>query len=113
MIAKDSSGKTDEVTFDLDVRPAAELSNRSTVSATSVTAGTAVTFAGKAFGGEGIYTFAYYYKPTSRSSWTKIADFSEAKSKSFTPSAGKYDLRVDVRDGASDIVTKTFSLTVS
>ncbi len=113
VIAKDSSGKTDEVVFDLDVRPAAVLSNRSTVSATSVSAGTAVTFAGKAFGGEGIYTFAYYYKPTSRSSWTKIADFSEARTKSFTPAAGKYDLRVDVRDGASKIATKTFSLTVS
>ncbi len=90
-----------------------ELKNTSAISAATVTAGTELTMNGKSTGGTSPYTYAYYYKKSTDSTWTKIAGYSTATSKSFKPtSAGTYTARVNVRDSAGTLVQKDFTVTV-
>ena len=90
------------------------ISNTSTVSASEVTAGTAVTLYGKASGGVSPYTYAYYYKKSSDSSWTSIGTvYGSSTSQKFTPTAaGTYNLKTIVKDNGGKTAEKTFSLTV-
>ncbi len=97
------------------------LTNNSTVSATNVTAGTEVTMTGKATGGTSPYKYAYYYKKSTESTWTKAyvtssgSAYTKYDSKTFTPkTAGTYDVRINVRDeyGNGKTVTKDFKITV-
>ncbi len=108
---KDSTGKL--VQKDLTVTAKAELTNKSTVSASSVTANTQVTLNGKAAGGTSPYKYAYYYKKSTDSTWTKIAEYSTDTSKTFKPTtAGTYTVRVNVKDSTGKLVQKDLTVTV-
>ncbi len=89
------------------------LANTSTISSTTVKAGTAVTVSAKATGGAGNYKFALSYKKSTSDKWTMVQDFSTNKSISVKlPSAGKFDVRVKVKDGNKKVVEKHFTVTV-
>ena len=116
VIVKDNSGSTAEKAFNVTVKnPTTPLSNYSSVSASSVSVGTAVKITGSASGGTTPYKYAYYYKLSTSSSWTAIGtEFSTATSATFTPSAaGTYSLKATVKDGSSATADKTFSLKVT
>ena len=92
-----------------------DLANNSTISATTVNAGTAVKVTCAASGGTSPYYYACYYKLSSASSYTTFGtEWGTATSASFTPStAGTYDVVVKVKDAAGDIVKKSFTVTVN
>ena len=111
---KDSTGTVKSKTFTVKVA-ATTLVNSSTVSSTNVNTGTAVTLNGAASGGTGSYTYALLYKRQSATSWTCIGTKYGKESKgSFNP--GKncvYDIKINVKDSAGTIKSKTFTVYVS
>ena len=90
------------------------LTNSSTISADAVSAGDTVKLTGKASGGTSPYTYAFYYKKSTASSWTTVGTaFGTATTASFKPTASdSYDVKVVVKDSTGKTVTKTFSLMV-
>ncbi len=121
---KDQGGNGTMVSKEFTVKVTADtsaLTNNSTISATTVKAGTEVTMTGKATGGTSPYKFAYYYKKSTDSSWTKAyvtssgSAYTKYDSKTFTPkTAGTYYVRINVKDkyGEGEVVSKDFKLTV-
>ncbi len=108
---KDSTGKSVFKDINLTVRPV--LKNTSSISTTKTYTNTSVKLTGKASGGFSPYTYAFYYKKSGDSSWSKLAGYSTAASKSFTPrAAGAYVLRVNVKDSTGKSVCKDINLTV-
>ncbi len=113
---KDEYGEGKVVSKDLTLTvKAAALSNTSTLSSTSVKAGTTVTMTGKASGGTSPYTYSYYYKRNTSDSWTRIGDaYTSNTSASFKPtSAGTFSVRVNVKDKTGTVVARDFTLKVS
>ncbi len=117
--AKTYNGKT--ATCTVTVVAPAELKNSSTVSATSVAANTEVTMNGKASGGTEPYKFAYYYKKSTDSTWTKAYEtasgsaYTKNTSVTFKPTtAGTYNVKINVKDnnGTGTLAAKEFTLTV-
>lgn len=115
------NGKVVSKDFKLTVTAdSAALINNSTVTATSVTAGTKITLNAKASGGTAPYKYAYYYKNSTDSAWSKLvmedgSAYVESDSTKFTPkTAGTYYVRINVKDknGAGTAVSKDFTITV-
>ena len=69
---------------------------------------------GKAVGGKGSFTYAFYFKRTTNTNWKNIGDkFTTTASARFKPTAtGTYDIRIDVKDNTGTIVKKFFTATV-
>lgn len=90
------------------------LVNLSSVSSDSVTAGSSVTITGAAEGGSGPYTYTYYYKKSSSTSWQilGIENGTDTTAALKPGSAVPYDIKVVVRDVDGAESTKTFALTV-
>lgn len=108
--AETATGKTASCTVTVQ---AAALKNSSTVSATSVNLGTAVTIKAVSSGGTTPHTYAYYYKKAADSSYSLLKGFSTTKTASFNPTAaGKYNIRVVVKDASGQKVRKDFTITV-
>ena len=110
---KDSTGKIKSKSFTLEVLP--KLTNTSTISASSVKLGTAVTLNASADGGIGPYTYALMYKKSSGTTWTKIGKkYGTESVGSFTPGkAVPYDIRINVKDSTGKIKTKNFTIEVT
>ena len=90
------------------------LVNTSKPDSATVTAGTAVKLNGTARGGTKPYTFAYYYKLSTASSWTTLSGYSSNASASFTPKTkGTYNIKVKAKDAVGNTAEKTFNVTVS
>ena len=107
---KDSSSATVSKTFTLK-STAKALVNNSKISAAEVKVGTKVTLTGAASEGTGSYTYAFYYKEPSSSTWKTIKGFSTTNTASFTPDKiGSYSIKIDVKDSSSATVSKTFTL---
>ena len=105
--AKDSAGNAAVKNF--TVTATAPLVNNTTVSKTNFTVGQTVTVKGAASGGSGTYTYEFYYKKSTASTWTK---FGSATSANFKPSsAGTFSIRVYAKDSAGTSVVKNFTLT--
>ncbi|MBR2176721.1 MAG: hypothetical protein IJ861_07245 [Clostridia bacterium] len=108
VIAKDSAGNSSVKEFTL-IANSAGLSNNTTVSKTNFTVGEAVTIKGAATGGTGTYTYEFYYKRSTATSWTK---FGSATTATFKPSStGTFDIRVYVKDSKGAFAVKDFTLT--
>ncbi len=109
-----NNGKTAQCK--VTVGSAAEaLSNTSTLSKSSVTAGTSVKISGKASGGTAPYTFNYLYKLSAKSSWNTLSGgFVSDTSKDFKPGkAGTYDIKVIAKDSTGATAEKSLKLTVN
>ena len=114
ILVKDSTSKIVSKTFTLTVTTASGLTNNSTISATSVTAGTAVKLTAKATGGTSPYLYTYRYRKSGATSWSTLGSSNvTTATKSFTLNvAGTYEVAVLVKDSTAKVVSKTFTLTV-
>ncbi len=121
---KDGNGTVCDIGYNLTVNEKAvePLKNESTISASSVTANTEVTMNGKATGGTEPYKFAYYYKKSTDSTWTKayVTSSGSAYTKyteiTFKPtSAGTYNVKINAKDdnGTGTVVSKEFTVKVT
>ena len=109
---KDTTGKIEKLYFTVTVT--AELTNQSTVSAASVTLGETVTLKGAAKYGTAPYTYAYFYKKASSSTWTTLKSFSTKTAVTLKPAAAvKYDILIKIKDSTDTIVEKAFTLSVT
>ena len=99
---------------DSDTDSDTELVNKSYLSETTVTAGTAVTATGSASGGTAPYTYAFYWKKSSSSTWITKSAYGKADTVSYSFStAGTYDIKILVKDGSGTVETFTSQLTVT
>ena len=110
---KDSTGTISSKKFTVTVTAAAPLTNTSTISKTSVTAGTAITVKGVAAGGTSPYTYAFEWKKSTAATWNTKATYGVGTSVSLNfTKAGTYDVRVKAKDSTGTIKSKTFTITV-
>ena len=99
---KDAKGRVEKKYFKFEVHK--PLTNKSSVSKSTVYVGDEITVKGKATGGIGSYSYAYYYKRHEDTGWVKISDFSSDTSASFKPlKATDYDICVKVKDSTGKI----------
>ena len=91
-----------------------ELVNKSSVSATEVNAGDTITAKGAATGGEGSYTYAYYYRPVDQTGWTTVGTkYGTQTSVNINlTNPGQYYIDVHVKDQAGTDTTKRHTVTV-
>ena len=110
--AKDANGLVVSKIFNITVKKA--LDNQSTVNAASISLGETISIKGAASGGEGGYTYTYYFKRSADEGWTRKGDaYTDTTSASVKPSAaGKYDIKVNVKDSSGVIVSKVFTVNV-
>ena len=102
------------VNKDLTLKATAALTNKSTLSATSITLGKSITITGKATGGTTPYKYAAWYKKSTSSDYTKIRDYSTTATMTFKPAAAvNYDVRVKVKDSTGKVVNKDFTVKVT
>ena len=110
---KDNTGKVVNKDFTVKVTPGV-LTNKSTISATSITQGKTLTVTGKASGGTVPYTYAAYYKKASSSSYTLARGYSSNATISIKPAAATtYNVRVKVKDNVGTVVNKDFTVKVT
>ena len=106
--AKDSSGKAAVKDFTVTAT-AGTLTNKTTVSKTSFTVGDTIVVAGGASGGNGNYSYEFYYQREGASSWTK---FGSDGLGTFSPrSAGSFFIKTYAKDSAGKVGIKEFALT--
>ena len=106
---KDTVGNIAEKNFSVKVN--ALIENTSTVSSDFITLGEMAVINGKAKGGSGEKTYKYEYKLSSGQEWTILSDYSDDTVAIFKPvEAGKYDIRVTVKDGKGSTAEKTFEV---
>ena len=90
------------------------LTNTSTVSSATITQGQSVTVNCSSTGGTGTKQYAVYYKLSTKTDWTKAQDYSTTTAVTVKPTeVGKYDIRVDAKDGSGKVVSKTLNVTVN
>ena len=107
---KDSTGRIVKQYFTVSVTK--ELTNISTLSATTVKKGGTVTATAKASGGTGKYTYGVYYKKTTSDKWSTVQSYSANKTVTIKPAAAvKYDICIKVKDSSGKIVKKYFVIT--
>ena len=110
---KDSAGTEVKKFFTVTVSSSKELTNSSTLSATTITLGDSITATGKATGGTGSYQYQVVYKQTSQTSWTTAQAYKSNATVTFKPAkATTYDVCVKVKDSAGTEVKKFFTVTV-
>jgi len=112
VVVKDNSGKMVEKSFTVTVKAA--LTNTSSVASTSIKLGNSITVKGAATGGTAPYTYSYYFKKSSSSSWTTKEANTTATSVTIKPgSAVNYDVKVVVKDNTGKLVEKTMTVKVT
>ncbi len=109
---KDAKGTVERKEFTLTVNK--PLTNKSTLSASSVKLGSAVTVKGAASGGSGFYNFAVFYKRNSQSQWTTVQNYKSNSSVTIKPAAAtSYKVCVKVRDSKGTVEKKYLNLSVT
>ena len=113
VIAKAYNGSTAEKVISVTVKKNTNtsLSNKSSITTTSsVEKGTTVILNASASGGTQPYKYAYYYR-FGNGSWKTASAYSTGTSSSIKlSSVGTYNLKVDVKDEAGKVVSKTFTV---
>lgn len=112
---KDNTGMVSSKTFSVSVNQKSDLVNNSTISSTNIMMGNMVTLTGAASKGTAPYKYAYYYKRTTGGVWNAVGtEFSASTVTHFSvKSAGKYDVKVSVKDSTGTVVDKTWVLTIN
>ena len=116
---KDSAGGMTSKNLDVEITDnsqsvSSDLVNNSTVSANSITLGKAIVMTGAASGGSGSYTYAFYYKKSTASTYSVSGtEFGSDTARGLTPKAtGVYDIKITVKDSTGATVDKTFAVVV-
>ena len=112
---KDSDEQTADKTFSLKVNePVAALVNKSTVVSEKAQIGDDVRLTGAAEGGTGSYRYAYYFKRSVNSKWSKIGtEFGTSTHATLVPlAAADYDLKVIIKDSKGTRAQKIFKVSV-
>ena len=114
VIAKDSSGAKAEKLLSLRVTENQSFKNTSWINTEIAQIGNDVRVTGAAEGGEGSYTYAFYFKRSSNSKWNRIGtEFGDKKYAVLVPSAAaSYDMKVIAKDEGGNMVTRTFTVNV-
>lgn len=108
---KDSKGNIEKKYLKFEVHK--PLTNKSVVAKSTVYVGDDIDIKGKASGGIGNYSYAYYYKRHEDTGWVKISDFSSDTTASFKPlKATDYDICVKVKDSTGNIEQTVSSVKV-
>ena len=91
---------------------ASNLSNTSTLSASTVKKGTKVTIKGKATGGTTPYKYAYYYRRSGNTTWNTLGtEFGTATSATLTPSAAAtYEIKTIIKDSKGAVSIRLLTL---
>lgn len=111
-VVKDSSEKTAEKIFTLNVEPS--VVNNSTISAQETSVGDPVKLRGLAKYGYGEYKYAFYYCKSGTSDWNVIGtEFMHEDSAEITLEKGNYKIAAVVIDSTNKPVSKTFTLRVT
>ena len=112
IIAKDSEGKAVSKIF--SVTAAKPLTNTSKLGADTIKLGNKVKVRCYAKGGTGEYTYAVYYKKSSKTNYTKLRDFKGTNIVMFKPAAAvSYDIQVKAKDSSGKVVSKVLKLKVT
>lgn len=112
---KDAKNKVAKTSFTVKATSSTStLKSASTINNTTITLGNPVRLTGKATGGKGSYTYAFYFKRSSNTMWKTLGtEFSSTSTAKVTPTSdGYYDFRILVKDSTGIAVTKTFKVTV-
>ncbi len=111
--AKDANGKIVNSSVKT-VTVKSKLVNNSKISATTAKVNKALTVTGAASGGSGSYQYAVAYRLSTASSYTTVRNFSTTKTASVKfASAGKYIVRVAVKDSNNNTVYKYLTVNVT
>ncbi len=113
--AKDGNGTVKTKTFTFTVTASdTSFANKSSVSATSILIGEKITLNGAAVNGTTPYSYAYYYKKNTGSSWVTLGtEYGTATSVKIKPSAAvPYDVMINVKDKSGNVKSKYFSIKV-
>ena len=115
VIVKDSAGSTAEKCFSVKAVETLALTNVSVISRVNIKLGTAIPMIGKAVGGTGPYTYAFYFKRSTNTNWKLLGEkFSATTTARLKPTAvGSYDIRIIVKDSTGKTDTKLMTATVS
>ena len=89
-----------------------ELENNSTISSTSITKGNSITMTAKATGGKAPYTYTYFCKSPSSSSYTTLSTTTATTYKHTPANTGNYSYAVKVVDAAGNKQVKYFTVKV-
>lgn len=97
------------------VKPAAALTNKSTISSKGIGVGQSIKLHAEGTGGKGEHYYAMMYKKQSDSKWTQlVTKYTMITDTTFTPSEkGVYDIMINVKDEEGTVKSKKFTLTVS
>ena len=114
VVVRDNTGDESVKTFTVRAMEEMELTNVSVVGRKKLYLGSAIPMIGKAVGGSGGYTYAFYFKRSSNTNWKLLGEkFSTAASARFRPTAaGTYDIRIIVRDSKGKTSVLLFNSTV-
>lgn len=117
--ATDSAGNTADKILDLVVaeeKPQTDpLVNNSGIDKTTIDLGQSVNITGAASGGSGNYSYAYYFKKSSKTEWQALSDgyTTETTAKLKPGSAVPYDIMVVVKDSNGTIQVKNFTVKIN
>ena len=99
---KDAKGNIEKKYMTFDVKK--PLENKSTVASRSIYLGNEVNIKGKATGGIGKYSYAYYQKRQEDDKWCLVKDYSEESTASFKPlKATNYNVCIKIKDEKGNI----------
>ena len=111
--AKDKNGAEAEKIFTVKVISSEDLVNNSSVASTTITLGDTINITGAASGGTAPYTYSYYFKKASQSTWTtKLANSSSTSAAVKPGSAVDYNIKVVVTDKNGKTAEKIFTVKV-
>ncbi len=111
-VVKDARGVTAEKILTFKAKK--PLTNDSATSAEEIAIGEKIVVTGAASGGAKGYTYAFYYKKSSKDNWYAMAPAFTTKRASVTPSAGvSYDVKVIVKDADGNTEEKLFTVKVT
>lgn len=112
VIVKDANGRTEEKTFTVKVN--GPLVNKSEVVTTNAKVGEKISVKGAASGGAGGYTYAFYYKKSSKTDWYAMAPAYTTRHAAFKPAAAvSYDVKVIVKDADGNTEEVIYTVDVS
>lgn len=94
---------------------AGKLKNKSTVNAENISLGSRIVFTNGAEGGDGTYTFSYFYKKSTARLWTQVNDGCMTATGGFiTPkSCAVYDIKMIVTDGTGATAESLTQVTIT